>query len=141
MVTPADRQTIRAYFNAGILVVRPERGVLRKWSRDFAVLYGDSVLADMCRENVTYRIFLHQTALVGAVLNTLKQGEMQELSESYNYPLFFHHQYEAEKEFDSLDEIVTLRYDVYFRDPDPNWKQKLRGPAEITNWLIARLGK
>ncbi|UCD94674.1 MAG: hypothetical protein JSU69_01080 [Candidatus Zixiibacteriota bacterium] len=141
MVTPADRQKIRAYFNAGLLVVRPEKGILRKWGEDFTVLYSDSILAQMCRDDVTNRIFIHQTALVGAVLNLIDRSQMVELSEDYNYPIFFHQQWEAEKAFDSIDDIVTLRYDIYFRNPDPEWSKKLKGPANIVAWLKQRLGK
>jgi len=38
IVTPADHQTIRAYFNAGLLAVRPERGILRGWGDAFKKL-------------------------------------------------------------------------------------------------------
>lgn len=141
MVTPADRQTIRAYFNAGLLVVRPERRILRRWGEDFTTLYSDSILADMCDNDIEKKIFIHQTALVGAVLNNLKKEEMTELPDRYNYPIFFHQQYEAEKEFGSIDDIVTLRYDVYFRNPDPEWNKKLKGPPHIVKWLQKRLGK
>jgi len=140
MVTPADRQTIRAYFNAGLLVVRPENGILGKWGESFEVLYGDSVLAGMCREDVEKRIFLHQTALVGAVLHTLERDAMIELSDRYNYPMFFEKMFGAESEFDSIEDVVTLRYDVYFRKPDPNWSEQLKGPAEIISWMKERLG-
>ncbi len=141
MVTPADRQKVRAYFNAGLLVVRPEKGVLRKWGQDFTRLVEDTVLVNMCRENVDKRIFLHQTALVGAVLNTLARDELVELPASYNYPLFFEQMFEASSEFGTIDGITTLRYDVYFRNPDPRWSEKLKGPAEKIAWLKARLGK
>ncbi|UCC78526.1 MAG: hypothetical protein JSW64_09590 [Candidatus Zixiibacteriota bacterium] len=141
MVTPADRQTIRAYFNAGLLVVRPERRILRRWGEDFTTLYTDSILADMCDNDIEKKIFIHQTALVGAVLNNLSKEEMIELSDRYNYPIFFHQQYEAEKEFGSIEDIITLRYDVYFRNPDPEWDKKLKGPPRIVKWLQERLGK
>ncbi|MFH1688423.1 MAG: hypothetical protein ABIE70_13000 [bacterium] len=141
MVTPADQQTIRAYFNAGLLVVRPERGILTKWSHDFAVLYRDSVLARTCRDDITARIFLHQTALVGSVLNTIRRNEMVELSAAYNYPLFFERMFGATSEFGSIEDVVSLRYDTYFRKPDPDWQQRLRGPEPQRSWLIARLGE
>jgi hypothetical protein len=140
VVTPADRQTIRAYFNAGLLVVRPERGILRKWPEDFEILYTDPELIRMCDEDITNKIFLHQTALVGAAVNTVSQGEMLELPDRYNYPIFFHQQWDAAKEFGSIEDVVTLRYDVYFRDPDPEWRQKLKGPAHLVAWLAERLG-
>jgi len=141
MVTPGDRQTIRAYFNAGLLVVRPERKILRRWGEDFTTLYSDSVLADMCANDLEKKIFIHQTALVGAVLNHIEQENMTELSERYNYPIFFHQQYEAAGEFGSIENIKTLRYDVYFRNPDPEWSAKLKGPAHLVNWLKNRLGE
>ena len=141
MVTPADQQTINAYFNAGLLVVRPEHGILRAWGESFKVLYEDSALASMCDDDVTNRIFLHQTALVGAVLHTLKKHEMVELSEQYNYPIFFHQQFDATAAFESIEDVVTLRYDIYFRNPDPEWASKLKGDAQKIAWLKARLGE
>ena len=141
MVTPADRQTIRAYFNAGLLVVRPEHGILRKWGESFKILYRDSVLAEICREDVNKRIFLHQTALVGAVLNTLDKNAMSELSDRYNYPMFFKKMFGAMSEFESIDDVVTLRYDVYFRKPDPDWADQLKGSAHLISWMKERLGR
>ncbi len=141
MVTPADQQTINAYFNAGLLVVRPEQGILRAWGESFEVLYEDSVLAGMCDDDITNKIFLHQTALVGAVLHTLKKHEMLELSKQYNYPIFFHQQFDATAAFESIENVVTLRYDIYFRNPDPEWASKLKGDPQKIAWLKERLGR
>jgi len=141
MTTPADNQKIYAYFNAGLLVVRPEAGVLRAWVKDFEKLYKDSVLAGMCQENVEHRIFLHQTALVGAAMNKLKQNEMTELSDKYNYPLFFEQMFGAVHEFGSIEGITTLRYDIYFRNPDPDWAEKLKGSSEKVEWLKKYLNR
>jgi hypothetical protein len=135
MVTPADQATIRPYFNAGLLVVRPERSVLRKWAECFPRLYEDPELAAMCSANVRMRIFLHQAALAGAVLNLLKREEMVELSTLYNYPLFFHEKFDSKKKFDSIEEAVTIRYDVYFRNPSPDWSKNLKGPRALVAWL------
>ena len=139
MTTPADRQQIRAYFNAGLLVVRPELGILRGWGDSFAGLCQDPVLLRMCQEDVEKRIFLHQTALVGAAFTQLGKERMTELSERYNYPIFFKQQFGAVEEFDDISNIVTLRYDTYFRDLDPDWADKLRGPADKIGWLKDRL--
>jgi len=141
MITPADGDTIRPYFNAGLLVVRPERGILRRWAGDFEKLYTDSILVDQCRQDVLKRIFLHQTALVGSILHLVNREEMVELSGHYNYPLFFKEMYGASQAFDSLEQVVTLRYDVYFRDPAPDWQEKLKGPRDRVSWLIERLGR
>lgn len=140
MITPADHQKIKAYFNAGLIAVRPEFGILRKWGGDFTKLYRDSVLADMCDNDIENRIFLHQTALVGAVMNTIDRDQMIELSDRYNYPIFFDIMFGADRPFDSLNNVVTLRYDYYFRDPEPNWEDKLKGDKKVIGWIKDRLG-
>jgi hypothetical protein len=66
---------------------------------------------------------------------------MVELPDRYNYPIFFHQQYETAGEFGSIENILTLRYDVYFRNPDPEWSTKLKGPSKLVDWLKERLGK
>jgi len=139
MITPADKDTINAYFNAGLLFVRPEKGILQKWSEDFIILYSDSTLKQMCIDDINKHIFLHQTALVGAVLNSITQDEMVELDGNYNYPLFFDQMFGAKEPFESIDNIVSLRYDFYFRNPDPEWSQKLKGPKEKIDWLVKHL--
>lgn len=141
MTTPADEAAIRPYFNAGLLVVRPDRGVLRKWAESFPELYEDPKLVEMCDKDVYKRIFLHQAALAGAILSHLKREEMVELSSIYNYPLFFHEKFQSKKKFDSVDEAVTIRYDVYFRNPTLGWSRRLKGPKEKAAWLRERFSK
>jgi hypothetical protein len=139
MTSPADQQKINAYYNAGLLVLRPEKHILRNWVTDFETLYTDSVLVNMCKENIENRIFLHQTALVG-LLNNLDRSEMVELSDQYNYPLFFEQMFGAAREFGSIENVATLRYESYFRDPDPEWDKKLKGPRDRVAWLLEHLG-
>jgi hypothetical protein len=141
MLTHTDQETIRPYFNAGILVVRPERGILRKWAKSFPILYRDPALLKMCKEDEIKQIFLHQTALAGAVLLLVKHEEMIEFDEMVNYPMFFKAMFDSAKEYNCLDDVVTLRYDVYFRKPAPNWSDQLIGPEDKIDWLKARLGK
>jgi hypothetical protein len=140
MRTVADGKTIRPYFNAGLLVVRPERGIMAKWALNFSALCRDPVIIDMCRKDERTNVFLHQAALTGAILNLLARDEMVQLSDRYNYPIFFKEMYGADEEFDTLTGVVTLRYDVFFRKPAPDWSAKLKGPAETVSWLKARLG-
>jgi hypothetical protein len=135
MVTPADKQKIRAYFHAGLLVVRPERKILRRWAKDFEILYSDTILADMCRADINKKIFLHQTALVGAVLNNLEKDEMKELTGRYNYPIFFEKKYDSEVTFDSIEDIITLRCVIPVKEINPEWYRKLAGPPDKIAWL------
>ena len=139
MVTPADNQKIRAYFQAGLLVVRPHAGILRRWGRDFETLYTDDVLAEMCRADRTYRVFLHQTALVGSVLHNVTRGQMVELSDAYNYPIFFEKQYGADDPFDSIDNVIILRCVVAAKNIPSDWHAKLVGSPERIAFLKEHL--
>lgn len=139
MVTPADEQKIRAYFHCGQLAVRPEQGVLRQWARDFEMLCGDSILVAMCKEDRDKRVFLHQTALTGSVLHKLQSKEMVELSNRYNYPIFFERQYGAAKPFNSIANAATIRCLLSVEKMGPDWSARLDGPADRIAWLKERL--
>lgn len=141
MMTIADKVTIRPYFNAGLLAVRPEVGMLRRWPVAFERLYEDETICELCRGEEKWRIFLHQAALVGAVLNLVDQSQLVELDNRYNYPLFFEEHWQSADRFDDISDVVTLRYDTYFRDPAPRWAQMLTGRTEVIDWLTARFGE
>lgn len=134
MVTPADKQAIRAYFHCGLIVARPERGIMRRWVEDFKILYNDPVLTRMCQSDNNKRIFLHQTALTGALL-LIPRKNMTPLSSRYNYPIFFEKQYGGVEIFDSLENVITVRCVVSQRNMGENWPDKLSGPADRIAWL------
>lgn len=138
METPADRQIIRAYFHVGLIVARPEHGVLRKWASDFEELYNDPALVELCEADVTRRIFIHQTALVG-VLHLIDRNEMKMLPKRYNYPIFFDRQYGAEQPFNSIENAATIRCIVSADNMGPNWTKELSGPPDKITWLQAHL--
>ena len=137
VTTPADNKVLRAYFNAGLLVVRPECGIFRRWAVDFTSLYEDPYFQETCRKDEFKRIFLHQVALVGAVFHQLSPPQMVLLSDRVNVPLFFKEQFGAQREFDTVQGVVTLRHESYLRNPDARWREKLKGPADRVAWLKA----
>jgi hypothetical protein len=139
MVTPADGDTIRPYFNAGCMVVRPARGLLAYWLRCFIRLYRDPVLVEMCNSDIKRRIFLHQAALTGAILTRIDRAEMLEFSPRINYPIFFEQMFGARRTFDDISDVVTFRHESYFRKPAPDWDEKLKGPAEKIAWMRKHL--
>jgi hypothetical protein len=139
MVTPADEQRIRAYFHCGLMSVRPEVGILRRWAQDFELLTRDSVLLEMCQTDQTYRVFLHQAALTGSVLHTIGRAQMVPLSDRYNYPIFFEKQYGATRPFDSIDRAVTIRRVVRDEYLDDDWLTGLSGPPDRIAWLKEHL--
>jgi hypothetical protein len=139
MVTPADNQTIRAYFHCGQMVLRPQKGILRRWAQDFETLYRDPELVGMCRQDEDQRIFLHQAALTGAVLHRLDRSEMVSLSDRYNYPIFFERGYGATRVFDSIEDVRTIRCVVPPEKMGNDWPSRLSGPVEKIAWLKERL--
>jgi len=141
MITPADKKTIRPYFNAGLLVLRPSAGIFQKWAEYWSVLNKDSEFEKIANKNNLVRIFLHQTALVGAILNHVKKSEMTELSAKYNYPFFFKRMFGADEEFDDLTEVVSFRYEFFFRDPAPEWEKKVKCSPDRLSWIKSRFAK
>ena len=67
MKTHVDGNTIRPYFNAGHLAVRPEKRLLRKWSETFLELYKAPEFQRFYADG-RYRIFMHQAVLSGVIL-------------------------------------------------------------------------
>jgi len=69
----------------------------------------------------------------------MEKENMKELSERYNYPVFFERQYGAVQSFNSIEKAVIIRCLV---SPDlmgPDWHQKLIGPPDKIEWLRKRL--
>ncbi|MBN1426096.1 hypothetical protein JXA88_16220 [Candidatus Fermentibacteria bacterium] len=140
MPTVADGKVLRPYFNAGLLVVNPEAGLLRQWAKDFPVLYRDSVFVDWCRADKFKAIFLHQAALSATILCTVSRDSMTLLPDGYNYPVFFDEMFVANRPFDSLEGVITTRHEGYFQNPAPDWSERLKGPPDRIAWLKAHLG-
>lgn len=135
MVTPADGDTIRPYFQAGCLVVRPEKGIFRKWKEQFTALYSDSLIRKMSEKDIRLRIFTFQVALTGAILNNLERIEMIQFSDKINYPIFFREMFGAKRDFHDITNATTIRYEFFFNDPPDGWEKQLTGPADRIAWL------
>jgi len=135
MVTQADGDTIRPYVNAGCMAIRPERSIFRKWAEIYKRLCRDSVLKAESVQDGMKRVFTFQVALTGAVLNNLKRGEMVELSQRYNYPIFFREMFGAKRDFHDITDAATIRYEHFFDEPPPNWEEQLQGPPDRITWI------
>jgi hypothetical protein len=138
MKTIADNKILRPYFNAGLLVLRPEAGVMRRWAADFELLYEDASVVEMCKIQ-KYKIFLHQAALVGAVLHRVGKKDMVLLPFAYNYPLFFEKFYGSEITFDSLEDVISMKFEFDFNALPQDWNKKLKGRPEVVAWLLRQL--
>jgi hypothetical protein len=137
VVTPIDEARIRAYFNAGMLIVRPERGILQGWPEAFAQVYSDSVFAEWTKSDRLKAIFLHQAALAGNILANLTRAEIFELPPTYNYPLNLADKYPAARKPLSLDSLVMFRHDGVFATAEQ--LARVDDGSKILTWLKARL--
>jgi hypothetical protein len=137
VTTLADRQVVRFYLNAGSFVVRPQRGLLRRWAESFRLLYEDDVMAEMAAEGPR-NVFLHQASLAGAALRLLRREETVELPATYSYPLFFDRFYEGDHPFDSLEGVITMRYEFQWGDLPAGWQRDVTAPAGVLAWITER---
>ena len=141
MVTPADEDKIRPYFQAGCVAVRPERGLFKKWEESLVALARDPVIREICQKDQPKRTFTFQVALTGAILNNLERGEMLAFSDRTNYPIFFREMFGARKDFHDITGVATVRYEYFLQNTPPDWDKKLQGPADKIAWIKARFGK
>jgi hypothetical protein len=141
MQTIVDEQLVRAYFNSGLLVVRPERGLLRAWQADFDHCYRLPEFEPFYMKNVLYDIFMHQAVLAGSVLSSLKPEEFQQLPFEMNYPLHLHTRVAAPRRPANLDQLITCRYedfDEFFANPDVDGLIQINKPGK--DWLQNQFG-
>jgi hypothetical protein len=134
-VTVADGDSVSSYLNAGCLVVRPSRGLLRAWAVDFARAAADSTLRAATDPDPRRRLFLHQAVLGATVSRLTGAAERQLLPESVNWPLLFKEQFGAARDFHDLTGVATLRHEGLLLRPREDWLQRLDGPEDVVAWL------
>lgn len=136
--TLADRVTVRFYCNAGSFVVRPEEQLLQAWATAFSKLVRDPAIRELCAKGPR-NVFLHQAALAGVVLKRLRPSQTLRLPDTYSYPLFFEKFHDVLLTFDSLEDVVTMRYEFRFEDLPVGWQHQVEGSPEVIAWVSKRL--
>ena len=139
--TPVDSNELRAYFNAGLLVLRPKAGILARWQKNFRHLYRHSYLKSLYLKNRLYQVFIHQAVLTGSILSLLKPEEITIFSELYNYPLLLHSKMPQPIRINRLNEAVTCRYDQFSLFQKPDWDQMIPIEEPLSGWLNGLLEK
>jgi len=139
MTAHVDGVRIHPYFNAGHLVVRPERDLLRAWRDSFLEVYQLPVFREFYRRDGRYATFIHQAVLAGVILSALPPEEIQVLPSEYNYPLHLYTQDVTGCRPSSLEELVTFRYESFFEDPE--WDKKIPAGEPLKQWIAERLEK
>ena len=140
METCVRDHTIRPYFNAGLLVVRPEMGLMAAWKDRFDHLYPHPDFQPFYKKDERYAVFIHQAVLAGVVLNMYTKDEIQELPEEINYPLHLHHaEVPPAYQPKALNDLTTLRHEGI-----DHLKEALNGiPVKepLKGWLEEKLSQ
>jgi hypothetical protein len=131
--TTVDGEAIRAYFNAGCLVVRPETRLLRRWQAAILTLAGRD---EFCALSGRERLFFHQAVLAGTLLAALSRKEIAELPPTVSYPLHLHKRVSNDRRPASLQQIESLRYESVFDNDD--WASRVPVDDDLRAWLEAR---
>jgi hypothetical protein len=129
-------ELIRPYFNAGVYIIRPEKGLLRQWLEIFLRWYRQPQFKAFYQQYQLYAIFVHQAIFTGVLLHHLKPGELMELSPRINYPLHLHDDIPLSQRPATIDQLVTVRYeDIFDR---PGWEAQFLISQPLRNWLFAQ---
>jgi hypothetical protein len=141
MQTIVDEQAVRVYFNAGLLVVRPERGLLRVWQSNFERLFCLPEYEPFYQQDELYQVFMHQAVLAGSILSKLKSEEFQQFPFEVNYPLHLHTRVLAERRPKSLDQLVTCRYEDFAEVfGNPFVDSLIQMDQSLKDWLETQTG-
>jgi hypothetical protein len=117
MTTTVDQEAIRPYFNAGLVVVHPADGLLRRWAKWFLALYQDARFKPFYAANPLYAVFMHQAVLTGVILSCT-QPEARHLYDYHvHYPLHMHQQHP--QAVSHLNDLITCRYDTLLETTHP----------------------
>jgi hypothetical protein len=139
MKTHVDGITIRPYFNAGMLITRPEKELFKTWSDTFFRVYQEPSLQEIYRQDERYTIFFHQAVLSGIILSTFTSDEIQELPPTYNYPIHLFTEDMTDHRPSSLEELVTIRHEGFYKDPQ--WMKKMPAREALKQWLVRQLNE
>jgi hypothetical protein len=137
METCIRDNTIRAYFNAGLLVVRPEHHLLETWLDYFKRSYQHPDFQPFFKNDVLYMVFMHQAVLSGVVLSMFAREELLELPESINFPLNLQLECPPENRPRLLNDLITCRYESI--EDLRNSSKVIPVEEPLDSWLNERL--
>ena len=130
-------QLIHPYFNAGSFVVRPEEALLENWWLVFLDLYQSSDFLPFYDRDKRYPVFMHQMIFTGILLAATEDHQRQEFSHRINYPLHLHQEVSEDLRAESINNLVTVRYESIFDESE--WQDQLPIHEPLLSWLHNQL--
>jgi hypothetical protein len=137
MKTHVDGTLIRPYFNAGLLITRPNRKLFQNWHDAFFRIYQAPEFRKLYQQDQRYAIFMHQAVLSGVILSNFETNELQELPHTYNYPLHLYSEDVSGNQPTTVQELVTLRYENL--SDDLFWIEKMKHGHDLKQWIVKKL--
>jgi hypothetical protein len=134
--TTVDRHPVRAYFNSGLVSVRPSRGVFQRWRDNLERLAQDERVGRIPPDSPG-SFFLEQASLAATVLANVPCAEVKLLDWRYNYPLRRHASLPRETRASFLDELVAVHYHKWFYNLA--WTKVIPVREPVRSWLMGRL--
>ena len=132
-----DGQKLHLYVNAGLLVVRPEKGIFGAWASNLGETYALPKFKAYYQENQAYAIFMHQAALTAAVVQKTSAEERLILPDDYLFSVDNFFDYPPNHRPQSLDEIVTGRFHDFFALD--NWEDLIVASDDLVGWFKKQL--
>ncbi|XMB67631.1 hypothetical protein RI065_03645 [Mycoplasmatota bacterium zrk1] len=120
LVTGIDNLTIRPYYNAGFMILKTEKSILRKWKDAFSELCLSKPVEKYYDESYLYKIFIHQAVLACVIMKYVDKKKINILPDNINFPVHLYDEHSQKMELD-LDSIICCRYDTYFNKESQNF--------------------
>ncbi|MBN1682363.1 hypothetical protein JW865_02280 [Candidatus Bathyarchaeota archaeon] len=133
MRSHVDGLIIRSYFNAGLLVFRPENKLFEKWYEKLISSFYLPKFQKYFKKDRRYSIFMHQAILTGVILSNYSRDELFEFSSNYNYPIHLIDEDVTKIKPHSMDELITLRHEGL--EDYTNWSKHLFIRKNFNEWL------
>ena len=137
ITTAIDRVNLHLYINAGLLVVHPARGILRKWAGALQETYALTKFKRFYQKDQAYAIFMHQAVLTAEVALHTSPSERLILPDDYLFSVDNYFDYLPALRPNSLDEIVTGRFHDFFSLKD--WEALITASPELVAWFHEQL--
>jgi hypothetical protein len=133
VISTVDSMQLRAYFNACLLTVKPELGLLQKWSANLAKLRDNPVWSPFFAKDEKYRYLLHQAILAGTIMHEMSEDDIELYPVQVNFPLFAYPNHPHKPAW--INDLISCRLNLL--GTNNCWKTWLPMQDPVKSWLIS----
>lgn len=136
VVTNVDNSRIYPCFNSGLIAVRPEVGIFRKWKEMLEGSIDKGYFGKFSPISKEF-FFTDQVFLASAILSLANKDEIVVMNKNYNFPLSYAKRISEEDGVIDLNTITFLHYHKSFYNLE--WVNYVYMNDEIRSWLMPKL--